>query len=163
MATKKSFPTLSSTASKAEEIEHLETFAASLERGTYLADAFNPNLIGWIAQNIKSDIIPNMHEWIVFGDTELRKELEAERKAAKEAKAELSWIERQMEEKDAWIAELEERVNQRNGMVEAQAEAIDKLQGTVEGLERKNAELEAEITRLKAMLFDALYKNGAAS
>lgn len=166
MTSKNSFPVLKSTASKAEEIEHLEKFAASLEAGTYLASTFTPNLIGLITQNIRADVCPDLHEWIVMGDAELCRDKEAAEAENEELKARVAALQNDLEAEKlhngGLIHDLREEVSYRTKQADRQAEDIYNLQGMLAQKESENQALKAEIMRLKAKLYDLVVENGAA-
>lgn len=158
-----------SQSSKAEELEALTRLARVFKSGSYLYDFFTPDLLNWLAEQIKNDFVPDLMGYVKSAENEARewhgKYITAELHHAEE----VSTLELEQKTLNAEYLQSEKRLTYCQENAERQAKELDDF-GTAyaEALQREqqlklDAErLQAEIVRLKAKLYDLTENCGAA-
>jgi hypothetical protein len=141
---------------KSEEIQLLEQFAESLDGDTYLSHLFTPNMIGWVAEQIRGDIFPDLHQWMLDADA-------AGDQKAKELREKLAEKDREIAEITTVKGNLEAALIAANRTVESQKDtAAEMRRGWSKDADRlidaqaKAERLKGETVALKARLYDLM-------
>lgn len=156
--TTKSFPVLTKSATKAEEISWFESVAQSVEPGTYLADFFTKGTVNWVVSQIRNDFPPELYEYYAKAQDDEGK-----------ARAEVGKVE-------AELARSKETVNTREAAYNRLVEQFENFRNTANAteyrlhgeigklcseksdLETEVEALKAKITSLKADIYDLEHK-----
>jgi predicted RNase H-like nuclease (RuvC/YqgF family) len=148
--------TLKTDATKQEEIDFLNAIAAHVEAGTYLSQLLTPAFISWTTTQIKNDFSPDafgFYQQEAADHETTRKAADAERMTMNyNARQQQRTIDKQADElikAAAIVNEKTERLNSAYKVIDHHDEQIDTL--------TKQTEAQAaEITALKARLYDLL-------
>jgi hypothetical protein len=152
--------TVNTQSTKAEEIAHLQAIAKTAGPGSYLSSLFNPKLIEWAVIQIKDDGCPDIWEWY---QSDLKKAAAADQKARQLDHDAQDIIARHantireqaasLARTSAFLATAEnDRASLSSKLVVLQAQTAE-----AEDIARATIEAQAaEITRLKARLFDMI-------
>ena len=138
--------------SKAEEIAIIEKLHMFFKGSdTYLASLFTDNFLGWVSNQIKNDIMPDLWDWGIGGNLPLRKEVEDLKNTNEHLENENKRLNETLDVRAKLMNDLDERiVNQR-----IQKEELEEI---IDGKANVIDELRLEVMDLKAKLYDFISK-----
>lgn len=150
-----------SQSSKQEELDGLTRLARVFKSGSYLYDFFTPDLLNWVAEQIKNDFVPDLMGYVKSAEAEARKWhaefTNAEARHAEEVKT----LELEQKALDSEYVNSERRLKYCQENADRQAKELDDFgvaysQSLTANSELKSEvkRLEAEIVSLKAKLYD---------
>ena len=139
--------------SKAEEIaiiEKLHTFFKGSD--TYLASLFTDDFLGWVSQQIKDDIMPDLYDQGIGGNLPLRKEIEDLKRAIEYWKKESEGLATNVKIK----SDLAEKNDKRIGELFEDKACLEEI---IDGKANVIDELRLEVMTLKSKFYDLISKD----
>lgn len=153
---------LTSKATKAEEIAHLQAIAGTIGSGTYLNSLFSGPFMTWAAEQIKNDFPPDLFEYYKHEEAEALSARNGKAQAEREAKAlrdKLSLATKAYDQAGATAASTIQNLQAIKHDYEGQiAELQTRLETAREAAAANAEELNAQIVNLKAKLYDLMVK-----
>ncbi len=157
--------TLPTNASKQEEIEHLEALAKTCADGTYLAGLFAPGFMAWMKQQIRDDVDCNVFNYLTVANERV---MAAEAVVSQFRQALDATEQKYAELNQQWRMQAAENERQAKvgrdllgGQVNLLSDRVEELHGQkfalgveLHGERDRAADLEAEVLRLKAEIYD---------
>ena len=143
---------------KEQELQQLNDFVKTLDPGGYLEALFTPNFVRWVERHVNCDIMPDMLDTLEnvsaqYSQTYSDLRVEQQRSAsAKEAhKKELA---REVAQRENLTAELEKRLKAESKRLHEAWDRSSELRAALNEKEARVEELEREMLKLKAHLYD---------
>ena len=145
---------IDSSASKQEEIDLLNKVAKLFGKGTYMADFFSEKLLGWVEEQLKNDFPPELYEAAAHEKDEHSKTLASSLKKDKR----IAELEAMVESQKDSIATIRDSNYLNVSGLEADIDSYrtkwEQESYRADGLVASNTQLQEEVKRLKAMIFD---------